>query len=333
MRFRGGGLIPSSNQFLIFWLALAGHNFPKFNNHTYRYANKLSKTSVSAIINPKNQKPVATGYTILEVLIFLAVSTFLMVSAIAAMSGSRRNTEFAQSLRDFESRISDVINDVPTGYYPANSTIGCQISAINGTEIVNTTAQNLGGNDDCLYVGKAIQFVPDGDDTKVLVYNIAGRRLAAGTGTPVKKISETEPVAVALPTDVSFKDSVDEISLQYGLKVTNVFDGADSTKTYGVLSVMTLFEGILPSNEVSEGQSVQIGAINGSTLNSTKDTAVSNIGALTEIAATNPGGFQTSTDGFVICLESDNGKKASLTIGAAGSGGVKLEVDNHHVDC
>lgn len=272
------------------------------------------------------------GYTLVEVLIFIGLTSALLIVAVANISGNQRATQFSQSVRDFESRVRDIVNDVPTGYFPTNSTIGCRI--VGGPEVFTSgTPTNLGGNPDCLYVGKAMQFAPNGDDEKMLLYTLAGRRVTAA-GDTVKTIDEAEPIAVARPGDGSFTDSVEEVNLRFGVRVRKVFNADTPLNTYGIVGVLSRFEGSTPTNETSEAQAVQIGGIVGSDLNISEADAVNvYMNNLTGNAAVNPGGLESAQDGIVICLIDDANRKASLTIGAGGSAGVRLNIDDYNVGC
>jgi type II secretory pathway pseudopilin PulG len=67
------------------------------------------------------------GYTILEVLIFIAVSSLMFISAMRAISGRQRQVQFTQSIQEFDAKIKDLINDVTTSYYPTNENVSCEI--------------------------------------------------------------------------------------------------------------------------------------------------------------------------------------------------------------
>ncbi len=63
----------------------------------------------------------STGYTIVETMIFLAVSSLMFISAMILINGRQSRAEFIQAVRVFEANLRDVANDVSTGYY-ANTT-------------------------------------------------------------------------------------------------------------------------------------------------------------------------------------------------------------------
>jgi type II secretory pathway pseudopilin PulG len=146
------------------------------------------------------------GYTIVEVLIFIAVTAMIFVAAMSAVGGRQQQVQFAQGLREFESKLQDVMNDVTTGYYPSNTTIGCSVSLLGKTEVdFSSVGQKLGSNSDCVYFGKAIQILPNSaeypeNDTKIVIYNLVGKRYLDSNGERsklAKNIDEATPVAVA----------------------------------------------------------------------------------------------------------------------------------------
>ena len=269
------------------------------------------------------------GYTLVEVMLFIALTSFLLLVAVSNITAAQRNVQFAQSVRDLESRVGDLINDVPTGFFPTNSTIGCRVLG-SGPDIYISAGEELGSNENCLHVGKALQFSPDGNDDKLLVYTLAGRRLSSND-SPVLNIDEAEPVAVAKPLDLSFNDVVTEITLGNGVEFGRIFNADVSPPTasssFGIIGIVTNFEGTTPTNKVSEGQSVQIGGILGSTQGVAKSNAVNRINTLSSA------NFVTAEGGMVICLTDGGNRKASLTIGSKGSGGVRLDIDDYNVGC
>lgn len=65
------------------------------------------------------------GYTIIETIIFLAVTGAVFASTITIVSGQQARTEFTQAVRDVQTRIQDISNDVTTGFYHNPGTLRC----------------------------------------------------------------------------------------------------------------------------------------------------------------------------------------------------------------
>ena len=275
------------------------------------------------------------GYTILEVLIFIAVSSLMFVSAMRAISGRQKQVQFTQSVQEFDAKIKDIINDVTTGYYPTNDTVDCTVS---GDDVViidgSGTNQELGTNDDCIYVGKVIDFKINDDDTAMRIYAMAGKRYSDNELTPSDSIGDAKPKAVSLPGISTFTESAVNFNTLYVLKVTIVIrPKSDVVLTdYGSLAFMSNFVG----SSVSEAQAVQIGGILGTNRDNDEQSSLNVINQITD----DPGGGPSPPDGFfeantaegvVICLESPDGRKASLTVGANISSSTNLQIDNYHV--
>jgi len=131
------------------------------------------------------------GFTIVEVLIFLAVSSALMVSAFTLITGLQNKTSFTQGINDVQQQIDSVINNVTNGYYAESSTqqtclvIGGAIDFQNGSS-------EKGTNSDCIFLGRMIVF---GNDETYTVYNIAGKRQSA-PGKEVTKMSDAAPIII-----------------------------------------------------------------------------------------------------------------------------------------
>ncbi len=273
------------------------------------------------------------GYTILEVLIFIAVSSLMFIIAITAVGGRQQQVQFAQATKEFDAKIRDTINDVTTGYYPTNETVSCGLSA-GVVEIKPGTGQSIGTNSDCIYVGKVIQFQPDGDSNLVRIYSMAGKRLSDDGSTPVSTIEQAMPKAVALPNVPTFTKTSEDYNIPYGLRVTRVIRPLSSStfSDYGLIAIMSSFGGA----SVSESQSVTIGGIFGSQMGSNELSALSVINGLTDSSSLvgTSGYLESNTsEGLVICLESQEGRKASLGFGIKNSATTELKIDNYNSGC
>jgi hypothetical protein len=166
------------------------------------------------------------GYTIVETLIFLAVSGMLLVSVMGVISGQQSKTEFTTALRDFESRLQDVVNDVSTGYYPTNNNIGCT-AGVGGPSLGGPVKQQ-GTNDQCVFVGKVLHFAPEGQLGTMNSYTLVGARQTGSPGSErdVRNLDEANPIAVI---DGSLSESN---TLSSGLEFRKVLVG--NSGVYGI---------------------------------------------------------------------------------------------------
>ena len=145
----------------------------------------------------------------IEVLIFLAISSFLLVVSITFLSGREDQNRFSQSMRDIQSKFQDWINDVSTGYPGATSgntglsSLRCDIPSGNGR--INVKSVGVGPRTpDCIFLGKAIQVTTvasppsSGQESKIYAYSVFGRRVltAGGEERLVSNLVEAVPVPV-----------------------------------------------------------------------------------------------------------------------------------------
>ncbi len=109
-----------------------------------------------------NMLGVGKGYTIVEALIFLAVSGALLISAMALISGKQERTRFANSVDDIGQRLGDIFNDVSTGFYPSADNLKCLDNNPSATasdiSITIDPAIAKGTNSACVFSGKLINF-------------------------------------------------------------------------------------------------------------------------------------------------------------------------------
>lgn len=129
------------------------------------------------------------GYTIIEVLIVLAISGVLFTSAVLVFQGQQAKTEFSQSLYDLASSIQSYAIQAGSGAYDNGGTYNCS-APDGGTPVLSTT---LPSNDGCLYLGKAIQIVQSPADSQTMnIYTVLGSRLDS-SHNPVTQLSDTTP--------------------------------------------------------------------------------------------------------------------------------------------
>lgn len=142
-----------------------------------------------------SQKSKAGGYTIVETLIFLAVSGLLLTTAMLFISGQQAKQQFQSSVREFESRLADIANDVSTGYYQNGTPLEC--SATSGEPVFSgVSPRGLGENTDCIFVGTVVKLGSGSSAGReeMIQYTMAGRRLNAGSD--VVNLAEARPRVV-----------------------------------------------------------------------------------------------------------------------------------------
>ncbi len=197
----------------------------------------------------------SSGYTIIETMIFLAVSSALFISVVLLVSGQQRRTEFAQAVRDLQSRITDIQNDVATGHYFETSNFTCDTGTlpmrpaappvfdpstdadvVDGGSLrprayqVPESGSTPGKNDECMFIGQGIQFNPQAatEGNTMRAYSIMGRRLDPQLPErPVEDIHRALPTSIHCGSRINtcgFTDPGGSLNqpLSFSLKFSNV---------------------------------------------------------------------------------------------------------------
>jgi prepilin-type N-terminal cleavage/methylation domain-containing protein len=188
------------------------------------------------------------GFTILEVMITMAVSASMLVIAVSLFGGQQRQTEFNQSIRDLTSVIEDSINDTATGYFPASNTpCASTLTTAPDTSGADSVA-GQGTNKQCVFLGKALVFKESSFD----VYPIVGSYLASTA--PGAKFG------TSLPT--IFPSLVEKHDYLWGLKLKDIYWG-DTTPHIGTGNLIVIASnpdgaGTDPSGYASGAQKINI---------------------------------------------------------------------------
>ncbi|MDZ7786538.1 MAG: hypothetical protein U5L95_05520 [Candidatus Saccharibacteria bacterium] len=215
----------------------------------------------------------SAGYTIVETLIYLAVTGALFVSAAILISGQQGKTEFQQTVREVESYIADVNNDISTGYYP-NADVTCTRNSGSepGPEVVSSgSGEELGTRGECLYLGRLLHFAPSGTTEQTLnTYTIIGTRRDINDNTVDATSLETAGAKIfpGLVSDTrQFSGVISFESLQYSDSGVDVDTGA-----FGfVSSVGTQSDLVGFGSSVSRTLAVDTTSVGGNDPNSMKN--------------------------------------------------------------
>jgi hypothetical protein len=147
---------------------------------------------------------VSKGYTIVEVMIFLAVSLAILVASMNLISGKQSETEFNQKMRDTRSKIQDWLNDVSTGFTGGDPDSMSCTKGPGGVPFVASGSPSTAPI--CIFLGKAIQFTDENNkttgpnqDENLYVYSIFGclRQNCSGSDTAQASTSLTDSTPTA----------------------------------------------------------------------------------------------------------------------------------------
>lgn len=271
------------------------------------------------------------GYTLLEVMIFIAVSASLFFVAMIAIGGRQQDTQFTQAVRDLDSKLLDVMNDINTGFFDNAGDIQC--STASGRAVILPGANEQGTNDDCIFVGKALQFNPrsSGSEGSINVYNLVGQRVNGGN--LVNSVAEAQPV-IANPNNPNLP-SAERIDLQWGIEVFRIVRKSNSSPVSAVAFLASFSRTIgAPSGdvEVSNAQSVGITAIAGTAdVLSTSNTSQRLYSVVQNQQA---GIFTPGTEDIVLCVRDAGGDRiASVTLKNQGNARTDTQLDFYDEVC
>ncbi len=136
------------------------------------------------------------GYTIVETMIFLAVSGLLFISAMLVVNGQERKTQFSTEVREFDSKLQSVMGNITTGYYDNTDSgqyIRCDNTGAGGSPNPALDATDiLGQNGDCIYVGQIVELV---DPTSFTITSYAGLRRSGGKDVTNWTDAKAVPIA------------------------------------------------------------------------------------------------------------------------------------------
>lgn len=143
---------------------------------------------------PPIVSPISSGFTIIEVMIVLVVSSGLFIAAAVLISGRQNQTSFDQAVRQIQAEIQQTINDVAVGYFP-DTNFRCSASP-SGPALSGGASSGQGTNSGCIFLGKAMQFKLAGTTPEQFaVYSIAGLQQLAGNETT--SLAEARPKVIA----------------------------------------------------------------------------------------------------------------------------------------
>lgn len=245
------------------------------------------------------------GYTIIEVIIVLAVTMALFAMIGLTFSRQQGRTSFQTSARELESQIRDLVNDISTGYYARTTNFSC---AASGTGLVfGTGGTGQGTSSDCILLGRVIHFAPNGlNSLEYNVYSVAGFRQTPDGGSMrnIRNYVEARPRAIASTTGGI--DITEEIPMPGGITVGNM-RRADTGQNIHALGVFTRLGATAPDAEPGVIGVDFIPLRSGGSASVDKAAILSNIQNINDNPASrNPAG------GILLCFNSQSSNQHAL---------------------
>ncbi|HET7827640.1 MAG TPA: hypothetical protein VFK97_02125 [Candidatus Saccharimonadales bacterium] len=148
---------------------------------------------------------VSSGYTIIEVSIFLAISLVIAAATWNLIGGKQNEAAFDQKMHDTQTQLQGYINDVSNGFSGGNpASQNCTIAS--SLPLVKAGAPGAGYTPSCIFLGKAIQFndatVGNNQDEQLYIYSVFGCRIISCSATSAQ-LPDSMTVANPNPADGS----------------------------------------------------------------------------------------------------------------------------------
>jgi len=141
------------------------------------------------------------GFTIIEVVIVLAITGLLFLSAVTMFAGKRSQTEFVQAMYDLESQIQSVLSATKSGTFQDSEKYICVVRNNNIQPAVreplpaDPPLSEPGTRSNCLTLGRAVQARPN--DGNLYIFTVIGLAKDSATGKPVASLKEAGPSVIA----------------------------------------------------------------------------------------------------------------------------------------
>jgi hypothetical protein len=204
-------------------------------------------------------KPAMGGYTLLEVMLFLAISTVLFAISGVVLQGQGARTEFIASMNDVNSKMQQWIDEVNNGYSGSTANSSSAVGNYNCDLDVSDNPQlsfpggpgpgagkAIGTNLNCVFLGKAIMVNdevgagPKDFNNKIYAYTVLGRRTytdAQGDVVNVDNLLHANPAAAVFDTGGSPSPDInltETYTIPNGTRVRHVWAAATPGQTNGL---------------------------------------------------------------------------------------------------
>jgi type II secretory pathway pseudopilin PulG len=283
-------------------------------------------------------KPVVNplGFTILEVMVVLAVTLIILGSAIIAISGRTQTAIFMQQVNEVQSQLQAIMNNVSTGTF-STQPIYCNVNSGNFSFSL-TPVTDTG---DCIYLGDALLFT---QSNQYFGFEIFGAReaisnsgnLSATYGDAQPTIPSTPPSMDELVTSTSLDNELVPTAMKYMTTAGQAFSASTNNTdmvafmydpiasgTTGNLSSNTssgaVGVNIIPVEDSAKPTDHQITTPSGALGYASSVVNVSSSGSNQYPLASTAASLENPAGGVGICFQSQSTNQSVLyTLGGSG---------------
>lgn len=142
------------------------------------------------------------GYTIIEVLLFLAISAALFTMSVIGMNGQVGRSRFKQNMETIQAKIVSVLDSVDKGYTLSDGNMGC--IAAGNTLTLNNNGTTAGSN--CVYYGRDIDVCTNNNQFNVSTY-LANNKIINDPDIYTAQKMAALGTTIFLPSGVIFSPS------------------------------------------------------------------------------------------------------------------------------
>jgi type II secretory pathway pseudopilin PulG len=265
------------------------------------------------------------GYTVVEVMIVLAITSVLFASSVTVFQNRRQSTEFSQAMYDLQSKIQSYSNQVSSAALPDDGqSYVCTSVPVGSYPSLAPSALPQGDitSQDCIFLGKTLQIIPATDT--IYVYPVFGSRVTSTGDSPANALAASpEPAIGPTPARTTFYE-VESYQLLNGTKILSAKSGG------GERDILAIYLNLAATANVSGNNVVAYTSKNTYT-SKAADIKNTNIRTCIEGGAPCGGGTVVgNTNLWTLCVQNDAGtKKANLDIQAIATGiSTKLTMDS-----
>lgn len=288
-----------------------------------------------------------SGYTIIETMIFLAVSALIFLIAVDFISGKQSNTEASVSLVNFETQFQQAIKNSLDGYYNNTGNFSCSATSIpsSGSPSTNisltfsSSSTAVGQNQYCTLLGDAFVFklantdVSSGNGFSVIPIAGSNYYYSSSLGLqPLTNINQTslyplDPIGTNTLSSSQPIDLTSNYLAQFGLTIQNIYlysgsSASSSPKIIDGFVILTSINGNFNSSE--QGSNVyylgSIPPLSNPITESNVNSQISNLILPPRTMRVNFGsGSLPSNDAILVCVLLANNQPGDILIGQGGN--------------